>query len=341
MCPVCHQSIGRCWCDGVCFQCQGCLHKPSAPSDDEPRYNDNVPNIVCFHLHEARNGDDVPNIGCFQCQGLLQRPSVPREQHDDEPRYTGDVPNILDQTSPVEDTLPSDVGSGKPANNGSISDEDTLDTLDTTDKKPSVDITNLFHAESGQPVQTPPVESAQPSVVEIEQSANNATVSSGAIPDEAPPVNAAPSGNSPHDDKNSTNNATVSSGAIPDEAPPVNAAPSGNSPHDDKNSANNAPRPNKTVSDMVQSANDDSSAPSLWQSPNNASRSGEGIVNNLFFEQSARHERSTVVAPITVDPNDPMFHRRVRKDVSSPNVWQTAKMIFSMTASASGEVVRE
>ncbi|KAK3823384.1 MAG: hypothetical protein J3Q66DRAFT_331657 [Benniella sp.] len=276
-------------------------NKLSIPSehDDEPRY-DNVPDIVCFHLH------DDPKTVCFQCQGRLHKPSVPSERH--ESRYNDDVPNILDQTSPVEDILPSDVGSGKPANNGSISDEDTLGTSDTTDKKPSVDITKLSHAESGQPVQTPPVESAQPSVVEIEQSAHNATVSSE---------------------------------VIPDQAPPVNAALSGNSPHDDQNSADNAPRPDKTVSDMVQSANDDSSAQSLWQSSNNASRSGEGIVNNLFFEQSVRHERSTVVTPITVDPNDPMFHRRVRKDVSSPNVWQTAKMIFSMKAAASGEVVRE
>ncbi|KAF9363942.1 hypothetical protein BGX34_002957 [Mortierella sp. NVP85] len=270
----------------------------------------------CFSSLEILTAEKLdPQLVCFQDHDHL---------HDDEPRYNDDVPNILEQTSPVEDTLPSDVGTGKsanngsisdvrtgkPANNGSISDEDTLGIPDTTDKKPPVDDTKLSHAESGQSVQTSLVERAQPSDVEIEQSAK----------------------------------ATVSSEVILDRAHPVNDAPmsSGNNPHDDKTSADNAPRPSKTVSDIVQSANDDTSAPpSLWQPSNNASRSGEGIVNNLFFEQSVRHEGPTVVTPITVDPKDPMFHRRVRKDVSSPNVWQTAKMIFSMTAAASGEVVRE
>ncbi|KAK3823387.1 MAG: hypothetical protein J3Q66DRAFT_331672 [Benniella sp.] len=34
---------------------------------------------------------------------------------------------------------------------------------------------------------------------------------------------------------------------------------------------------------------------------------------------------------------DPSFHRRVTKDVSSPNLWQTAKMIFSFTGTSSNE----
>lgn len=134
------------------------------------------------------------------------------------------------------------------------------------------------------------------------------------------------------------------------------------------------------VPDMVQSANDDSSDPFLRQSANRKSRSGEGIVNTLF-DQPSRHERTTVVTsslaqvdvagPVEVitvhqpandtpvkstengqpeeqfgirmrdDPTNPMFKRRVRKDVSSPNFWQTTKMIVGGIAGSSSIAARE